>query len=262
MASLRKKYQDRVESPDEPPVASTPRSVEVPSAVAANAAPVDEKSSDDRKPSPTDVDPVREAERTALKQRLAEMERAEGMVREAVQQQPLAIENEPQQQPQTAEQIIASSGLPERAQAWLRRHPDYVTDPQKNAHIQGLHYAAAHQAGGDAFSDLYFSKLENLLGLKQAQSNGNGTYQSAPPSVQRQAAPVRQQRTAGGPLMSAPPTREVPSMSTGRPTNVRRPLTQAQRDIAKNCGISDEKYQEQLEIMERQKAAGMHQDGR
>jgi hypothetical protein len=256
MASLRKRYQDRGESPDEPPVASTPRSGEVPSAVAANAAPVDEKSM----PSPTDVDPVREAGQAALKQRLAEMERAEGMVREAVQQQPLAIENEPQQQPQTAEQIIASSGLPERAQAWLRRHPDYVTDPQKNAHIQGLHYAAAHQAGGDPFSDLYFEKLENLLGFKQ--SNGNGSYRSAPPSVQRQAAPVRQQRAAGGPVMSAPPTRDVPSMSTGRPTNVRRPLTQAQRDIAKNCGISDEKYQEQLEIMDRQKAAGMHQDGR
>jgi hypothetical protein len=90
MASARKRYQPHTESPDrdDPPVASTPVTVDVPSTVAANAAPVDEKSSDDRKPSPTDVDPVREAERTALKQRLAEMERAENLQREAVSQQP------------------------------------------------------------------------------------------------------------------------------------------------------------------------------
>ena len=255
MASLRKRYQSNGADQDGQPVQTAPvAGAELPPPVA------------DKQPAEQPVEnAVEQAAQNALKARLAEMENAEGLQREVLSQQqrmaaeePLAIgPQEPQQQPQTVEEVIAASGLPERAQRWLLAHPDYVRDAQKNAHIQGLHYAAAHQAGGDAFSDLYFSKLEDLLGLKQA-TNGNGVQQPVRPAVPRQAAPVRQYV---GPPVSAPPTRESPSMTTGRPFTKRAPLTAAQREAARYSGVSDDEYSKQVELMERMKAAGMHQDG-
>jgi hypothetical protein len=206
-------------------------------------------------------------EKAALKARLAEMERAEAMVREAaVPQQPhyaaepLAIEpQEPQQQPQTVEQIVSSSGLPKRAQDWLLQHPDYVTDPVKNAKIQKLHHVAEYHAGGE-FTDLYFDRLDHLLGFKQEQPSGNGARQTTQPTVQRQAAPpVRQQSRVP---MSAPPHREVPSFTTGRAPSRRVPLTAEQREIARASRITDEEYARQLETMNRMKEAGALQGDR
>jgi len=66
----------------------------------------------------------------------------------------------------------------------------------------------------------------------------------------------------GGPTVSAPPTRNVPSFSTGRPMNTRAPLSAAETDIAQRLGISTDEYQKQKEKMEKLKAAGVIQDGR
>jgi hypothetical protein len=201
---------------------------------------------------------VRAAESSALKARLAEMENAEGMVREAIQQQPqyaaepIAIEQEPQEQPLTVEQIILSSGLPKRAQDWLLQHPEYVTDLAKNAQLQKLHHVAEYQAG-DAFTDMYYERLDRLLGLKPET---NGAAQPVHRQPVRQSAPVRQQLAVP---VSAPPHRDVPSLATGRSTNVRRPLTAEQREAARFSGISEREYQEQLEKYEFQKSTGMHQ---
>src|SRR5262245_33598999 len=78
----------------------------------------------------TERDPVREAEQSAIKQQLAEMERAEQLAGEAVTQQP-RYATEPQQQraAPTPEEIIANSGLPDRVQRWNRANPQFLTDP-------------------------------------------------------------------------------------------------------------------------------------
>jgi hypothetical protein len=256
MASLRKRYRPENSDKDAPVISIPSAGAELPPV--AETKPAEQ---------PAVENAVREAEQSALKARLDEMTRAEGMVREAVQQQqpqyaterslpsePIAIEQEPQEQPQTIEQIIEVSGLPERAKAWLRQHTDYLLDPAKNEKLQKMHHVAEYQAG-DAYTDMYFERMEHLLGLRQApQSNGNGQTHRQPV---RQSAPLRQTVS-----FSAPPTREVPSMSTGRPANVRRPLTPEQREAARYSGISEREYQEQLEKLEFQKAQGMHQDGR
>jgi hypothetical protein len=253
MASLRKKYQDRVESPDKPPV-TVPIG---PAKISPTAAETETRPVEIEQP-----DPVAEAEKHALKQRLAEVENAERLTREAVtQQQPPPQAAEPQQP--TTEQIIASSGLPEQVQDWLRQYPEFVTDPVKNAQMQRMHFVAEHQAG-EAFTAPYLERMEVLLGLKQeAKSNGqSGPVQiNRPQQPQRYEAPVRQQRPAGPPV-SAPPTRASPSMTTGRPVTGRQPLTEAQRDAARASGISEEEYARQLEKMNQMKAAGMLQDGR
>jgi hypothetical protein len=265
--SLRKRYPPRVESPDrdEPPIASIPAAAAESPPPAASEVPkenVPSPASNDKPPSedipasatPAEVvDPVRDAEQNAIKQRLREMENAEYLAT-SQRQQRLAIEKL-QQQPSAAEQIIASSGLPESAKAWLRGHPEYVTDPVKNAHVQKMHVVAEYQAG-EAFSPAYYARMDALLGFKQG--NGNGAQQPSAPTAPRNSAPVRKQQYAAP--VSAPPTREVPSMSTGRAPRPTQ-LTAAQREAARFAGISDEEYGAQLRKMEQMKAAGML-DGR
>lgn len=131
-------------------------------------------------------------------------------------------QQQPQQQPQQhspdVNAIIADSGLPDRAKNWLREHPDYITDPRKNSKLQALHEVAERDTG-QAFSDAYFDKMEELLGFKRG---GVVASQSKAQPQQRQSAPV-----------SAPPTREAPSMATGRapqPTKVM--LSAEEREIA------------------------------
>ncbi len=252
MASLRKRYQTSVESKDGPRVTTMPNetAAELPPAVADAPKPPEPPAAE---PSPAD-----EAAKTALRQRLAEMERAENLQREIAQQSPqFATEPQEQQMP-TAEQIIESSGLPENAKDWLRRYPEYVSDPIKNAQMQKMHNVAEYQAGGE-FTERYFDRMEILLGIKQEQprqvqerpvTNAAATGNGAPPRRQM-AAPV-----------SAPPTRDVPSMSTGKSRSWRAPLTADELHIAQACGQTPEQYQQEKEKMLRLKASGVIQDGR
>jgi hypothetical protein len=254
MASLRKRYRPENSDKDAPVISTPSAGAELPPA--AEKQPAEQ---------PAVENAVRAAESSALKARLDEMTRAEGIVREAIQQQPLyatqpiKVEQEPEQPeqpPQTVEQIIASSGLPKRAQDWLLQHQDFVTDLAKNAQLQKMHHVAEYQSG-DAFTDMYFERMEYLLGLKQAPQT-NGHVEHRPVSAPAPRNPVRQPQRAAPPV-SAPPTREVPSMSTGRAPTRRAPLTPAQREAARYSGISDKEYAEQLEKYEFQKSTGMHQ---
>jgi hypothetical protein len=67
-----------------------------------------------------------------------------GMVWVAPQQQ--------QQQPDDPVEVaLASSGLPERAQQWLRQPPhyNYMLDPKRGAQLQYVHYTACEKAAPD-----------------------------------------------------------------------------------------------------------------
>ena len=116
MASLRKRYQDRVESPDKSaPTAATPQLAAEPPPVAEDKPPTE----------PLKVDepgPVEDASKKALKQRLAEMQAAQKMVQQATQQQPQQA-TEPQAP--RLEQAIAH--LPERIKLGLPLN-DYDRD--------------------------------------------------------------------------------------------------------------------------------------
>src|SRR6516164_10210516 len=156
MASLRKRYSTQAETSDKsaPTVAATPQ-------VAAEPPPVAE----DKPPTePIQVDepsPVQKAEQSALKQRLAEMERAEELVQQAAQQPP-QLATEPS--PPTLEQAIAH--LPERIKRWYVAHPEFLTDPEKAAQIQYLHHVACREVG-EEFTDPYFDRMEHLLGFRR-----------------------------------------------------------------------------------------------
>src|SRR5262245_16678081 len=161
----RKRYQSHTDvgrTKDEPPVMSPPQvtAAELPESV-------DVKPVEIERP-PRESDPVRDAEQSAIRQRLREMEQAEKLVQETAnqhQQQRLATEPPPQpQQPLTVEQMLANSGLPERAQHWLRQRPDWVTDPAKLNRLGAVEELAREQVGSQ-WTDEHFDRMEEMLGF-------------------------------------------------------------------------------------------------
>jgi len=239
MASPRKKYQLQFESrQDDTPIASPPAQAAEPPPPAVDA-----------KPPPampeTTESPAEKAGKEALRNRLAEMERAETLTRQA-QQQPQHVEPQEPQQP----------AMPAHVEKWLTEHPQYC-DP--NDHVaQAEIYTATLKCNRDGKSwdqPDFIPTLERHLGIA-----GNGQAQHgpvAPPPAApapRRTEPVRQQRSAVP--MSAPVHREPPSMSTGRPQSYRAPLTKDELLIAQQCGQTPEQYQMQKERMLRMKASG------
>ena len=239
MASIRKRYADRV---DAPPVTAPPTgTARLPDPVA------------DSKPPemPATESPVDKAAKDAiaLQLRLKEMERAEQLNREAVQPPPpQAAEPQAPEQP-TLEDHIAH--LPPRVQGWYRKHPEFATDPEKAAQIQYCHHVAAREVG-EQFTEPYFDRMEQMLNLAP-RTNGHAQQRPAPAAPPRYAAPPRQRSTAP---VSAPPSRDVPSFRTGRPTGGPVQLTPEQREAARFSGISEQEYARQLVKMNRMKAAG------
>jgi hypothetical protein len=250
MASFRRKYQG-VENKDAPPVTTMPNET------AASPPPAVADAPKPPEPPVAEPSPADEAakEKIALQLRLQEMERAEAITREAVSHPQFAEPQEPQQP--TTEEIIAASGLPERAKAWLRQYPEYVSDPIKNAQMQKMHNLAEYQAGSE-FTERYFDRMEILLGLRQeAPPSGNGQVHDR--SVTNSVAAsdrVPPRRAPAGPPVSAPPTREPPSMATGKSRNFRAPLNADELYIAQQSGQTPEQYQQEKEKLRRLKESG------
>jgi len=249
MASLRKKYQAQLASPerdDGPPVTTPPvTSTKFPESVADTKPPepIEAKSAADQ------------AAEDSLRKRLAEMERAESLQRQ--QQQP-PQHAEPQAPPQQPE-------MPAHIQKWLEAHPQYLSnDPIAQAEIN-LATMKCVRDGLTWNDDNFIPTIERHLGLRQAQ--GNGHAESKPPPQQANVAPALRSAPPREPVrapprqeysapVSAPPTREVPSMSTGRSPHYRAPLTRDELEIAVTCGQTPEQYQAQKERMMRMKTAG------
>lgn len=173
---------------------------------------------------------TKETEREAIKQRIREAKEAGDYEAEAnalaeladnatglhqakigkdrLEQDIEAAKNGPRIDPNAdpVEQYIAATpSMPPRSQKWLREHPDFVTDPDKNSDLVAAHYSALGQKIIPNSAD-YFKHLEEKLGLRQAdaaaalEGNGGGQRQQA----QQQdgglapAAPVSRSANAGG----------------------------------------------------------------
>src|SRR5215467_3859634 len=240
MASLRKKYSAAGPRQDGPSVTVPPTgAARLPDAVA------------DPKPPemPETESPVDAAAKNALRERLREMENAEALSRRQPQQQPHAAEPQ-QQQPQ-------QPAMPAHVQEWLSRHPQYTDSNDQIAQAEiNLATMKCVRDGLTWNDDNFLPSIERHLGIAP---RANGQSQHRPPAPRSE--PVRQQQRSNVP-MSAPPHRETPSMSTGRPASRRAPLTEAQREAARFSGITEQEYASKLELMERMKAAGQLDDHR
>ena len=138
------------------------------------------------------------------------------------------------------EDPLERSQIPQIAKNWLRSHPEYYTDPRKNAKIQALHWDVIDE-GYAAWSPGYFESIERHLGLRDAE-----------PQPQTEQP---QQRNS---IVSAPVSREVPTgklnQRSGRVT-----LTKDQVEAAKMSNITEAEYAKQLQIFNERKANGLIQ---
>jgi hypothetical protein len=66
---------------------------------------------------------------------------------------------------------------------WIRRHPEWVLNPQKNARLQAAHYGAAAE-GIEPDTGRYFSFIEKSLGLDGGRSSARRA-----PAEQSQSRP-------------------------------------------------------------------------
>jgi hypothetical protein len=242
MASLRKKYQDGI--PNNVPVTTAPvTEVAKPPPVADAPKPAD----------PLEVkaesSPVEQAARSALLDRVAEAERAAEMAKAASQsQQPLASEPQPPvMDDPVAEFERAIHHLPDRVKGWYRRQPQFLTDPERAAQITYAYHVAARETGEEN-TDAHLDRMEVMLGLRQQ-----------PQPERKVSAPARQPAQSGA-RYSAPPSRESPSYSTGKPVT-QVSLSAEDRANARMWGITDKQMLEGKARVAREKAGGFHQDG-
>lgn len=124
------------------------------------------------------------------------------------------------QSPQQTAFDQAIAGSAPRAQAWLRAHPTYVTDPELNAQAALAHQRAMKQ-GLAPDSDAYFDFCERDLGLKQA------------PAAETKPAKPQQRAT---PMASAPVSRDG-APSGGALTSTQVTLTPGEQRAATDGSV-------------------------
>lgn len=284
MASLRKKHRELTDELPPERRADAP----VPEAAAAPDPATPSAAADIFRPADTaSARPLEDEEKVAMRKRLQEMEDAQQRVQQLeagiAQQAQIAhqLQSAPPPQQPSVETIIANAPLPESAKAWLLAHPDYITDAAKNAQMQEMHYVAKYQAGGE-FTDAYFACMEHLLGLSPTEIRDRqpATSDEVPMNVTprhismpqfasepRPAAPAQPvpPRPAGPPV-SAPPHREVQSLSNGRRSQSSVRLSPDQREIAWAARSdlprdqAEELYAQNLVRMQKLKASGAISD--
>ena len=241
MASLRKRPQSRISEEPAPVTTAPTTAARLPEPSAEQAAP-------ERNPVDAAKDnPVEQAEKDALRQRIQEMERAEGLQSQALDQQ-VRFAKERQQQ-------VAQ--VPEHIRRWAEANPRYISDPVGQAELN-LAIMKAQRDGKNWQDPDFIEVTERHLGLRQPAAEkqrivSHSPYEPPP----RQAAPMRQapQQRQYKP-MSAPPTREVPGYSTGRaPSDTR--LTEEEAALARSLGLSAQEYLEQKIRMRKLQEAGV-----
>lgn len=135
-------------------------------------------------------------------------------------------------------QIDSMQHLSVKQRDWLKGHRDAMTDQAKNAYLGAAHWDAI-RAGHAQDSDAYFQALEEKLGYRQATAA----------TTERRSPPV-----------SAPVSREAPSLSTGKPSTSRIELTPEQREHARISGVDEFTYAKNLMRLNELKKNGHYQE--
>lgn len=140
-----------------------------------------------------------------------------------------AMEDRPRQAPPPAYtdpvEAFASQLTPQSA-SWVRKHPEYVTNPRLNQKMIAAHNLAMAD-GIEPDTPDYFGYVENILGVREAPKNETATSAAATPTQRRASPPA------------APVTRN--GTGTGSRPNVVR-LTAEEREMASLMGQTPEEY--------------------
>lgn len=134
-----------------------------------------------------------EIARTAQRESL--IENGLEQIKNAPKEQPRQFQPPPQED--QVEQVARQ--LTPNAAAWIRQHPDYVTDPRKNQQLMSAHYAAMAE-GLTADSPDYIRYVEDKLAPVRRDPETQSFERREPVAEQRRSAPPAApvSRGAGG----------------------------------------------------------------
>jgi hypothetical protein len=149
-----------------------------------------------------------------------------------------AMENRPQKQPvqPMARQVDPvedfASRLSSRSAAWIRSHPQCVTDQRLMQKMIAAHNLAVAD-GYEPDSDDYFGVIEDTLKMKRQESRDSDE------NPMSEASAPTQRRVGSAPPAAAPVARA--GNGTGTRSNVVR-LTSEEREMAEMMGMKPEDY--------------------
>lgn len=105
-------------------------------------------------------------------------------------QEIVSRETLPRQQPAPQDQVEQfASRLTPASGAWIRQHPECITDARKNSRMMEAHYGAIAD-GVQADTPQYFEFLEKRLGYKTDPTQQEPTVRREPSRQQARVAPV------------------------------------------------------------------------
>ncbi len=144
-------------------------------------------------------------------------------------------------------EALASQLTPKSA-AWVRSHPEYVTDQRKNRIMIRAHEDAIDH-GHAPDSDGYFKFVETRLGITSGTAAA-AAAEGGEESALSGAAGAAKKRDG------APPA--LPANRGGSPAAHSRRLTPEEKEIAKLNGQTDEEYAQAKEALQKEGRLSIH----
>jgi NAD(P)H-hydrate repair Nnr-like enzyme with NAD(P)H-hydrate dehydratase domain len=126
--------------------------------------------------------------------------------------------------------VIDTWGLPKITSDWVKARRHLLTDPEKFEDLKGYQWQAK-KAGLTPHTKEFLEFIEVKLGERESPEE----------EVVAEVVPEKKK----GPMVSAPPSRDVPNSSGKRQSNGKVTLTPLEVEAAKIAGISVEEYAKQ-----------------
>jgi hypothetical protein len=136
--------------------------------------------------------------------------------------------------------------LTPRSAAWVRAHPEFVTDQRLNQKMLAAH-ALAMADGCAPDSDEYFSSVEETLKLSRQPQRRAREEEDDENPLSEAAAPAKVRNSSPPP--AAPPSRSASSNGARTSTIT---LTREQRQTASDLGMTDREYAKQLALLKQE----------
>src|SRR5262249_17624349 len=139
-----------------------------------------------------------------------------------------------------------------RRRSWLAANPK----AQQNINALGPMHHAALQAGLLDASDEYFEFMQSQLAALPAETSDMPTQ----PTPKFSAPPAAKPPASNKVIVSAPVSRDIPSVSSGKRDSSRVTLSLEEQQIAKASGISLQEYAKQKLRLAQMRASGEYAD--
>jgi len=193
------------------------------------------------------VSPIDQAAQTAIEQKLEEQ--ASSPLKQQINALSAA---EKLHRAQATEAPSQMPRFPEVIEKWLSAHPEYLSDRIKNLELMLAHERAVRDGVTALDAPEYLPSIERHLGLVSTVAPEPAT----PAPAEEAPAPPAPQPHQGF-AVSAPISRDAPSMTTGRPMGTSAvKLTAEEAAFARSQNISLDEYLKQKIKMTALKRAG------